>query len=173
MGCSSILSNSLIDRATVSDAQAQRPPSEGGSIVPLRAGEERPWLESWRISDRAMKLSDNHPSADVIIRMESGHASLSKDAEMRLFNIARQMREDGRILLRLEGYIPETGSSALNLGVAERALQQIKSRLVDLRISPRRILMSPLGEQRHIASEFESGWVKLHLIRPSYSARID
>jgi hypothetical protein len=172
LGCSSILSKPLLGNAPDGDTTTERTSSGVRSFALLKAGRERPWLESWRIADKVGK-PPHRPSADAIIPVELGSTSLGLDAEMSLTNIARQMREDGRMLLRLESYVPETGSSALNLGIGERALQRIKTHLVDLRISPRRILMSPFGERHRIATEFQSGWVELHLIRPTYSARKD
>lgn len=177
-GCSSMLPLSPADRGAEGPAAAQRPFSIPGNIARLEAGRDRPWLESWRIADRtaadgAGKLSDHQPAADAVIPMPADNAGLGLEAERRLAGIARLMREDGRILLRLESHVPQSGSSALNLGIAERALQQVKARLVDLRVSPRRILASPSGERRPAPPGFQSGWVELHLVRPSYSARND
>lgn len=86
--------------------------------------------------------------------------------EARLARVAQQAREDERILLRLESYVPDGGSTELNLGIAEQSLQLIKKRLADLNVPPRRILLAPFGEEHRTEQDLRRHWVEIYLIRP-------
>lgn len=126
-----------------------------------------------RLSDRLGSGTDGTRAPAAVIGLQPGSAALPRDAEARLAGVARQMRENDRLVVRLEGHLPGGGSSAVNLGMTEKAMQLLKARLVELRIAPRRILMSPFGEEISPSSNPESGWIELHLVNPNRSARRD
>lgn len=126
-----------------------------------------------RLSDRLGSGTDGVRAPAAVIGLQPGSAALPRDAEARLAGIARQMRENDRLVVRLEGHLPAGGSSAVNLGMTEKAMQLVKARLVELRIAPRRILMSPFGEEPRLDPDRESGWIELHLVQPNRSARRD
>jgi hypothetical protein len=69
-------------------------------------------------------------------------------------------------MLRLESYVPDGGSPSLNLLRAEQSLQLIKKRLVDLDVSPRRIVLAPFGEEYATARDERRHWVEIYLIKP-------
>lgn len=132
-----------------------------------------PALESWRLSERLGPGNEAVRIPAAVIPLPSGGTALPRDGEARLAGIVRKMREDERLAVRLEGHPPVGGSSAVNLGVAEKAMQRVKARLVELRVAPRRILMSPFGAESRPSADRESGWIELHLVSPNRSARRD
>lgn len=106
------------------------------------------------------------PAPDAVIKLDPGGEPLSREMEMRLSAIAARAREDDRILLRLESYVPGGGSPSLNLLRAEQSLQLVRKRLVELDVSPRRILLAPFGGEYATARDAHRHWVEIYLIGP-------
>lgn len=106
------------------------------------------------------------PAPDAVIKLNPGGEPLSREMEMRLSAIAAKAREDDRILLRLESYVPGGGSPSLNLLRAEQSLHLVRKRLVELDVSPRRILLAPFGGEYVTARDERRQWVEIYLIRP-------
>lgn len=106
------------------------------------------------------------PPPDAVIKLNPGSERLGREMEARLMEIAEKARKDVRIMLRLESYVPDGGSPSLNLLRAEQSLQLIKKRLVDLDVSPRRILLAPFGEEYTTERDERRHWVEIYLIRP-------
>lgn len=106
------------------------------------------------------------PEPDAVIKLNPGDVSLSREMEMHLSAIAARAREDDRILVRLEGYVPGGGSPSLNLLRAEQSLHLVRKRLVELDVSPRRILLAPFGGEYVRARDERRQWVEIYLIRP-------
>ncbi|MBK6632722.1 MAG: hypothetical protein IPG33_17760 [Betaproteobacteria bacterium] len=109
---------------------------------------------------------DARPAPDAIIKLKPGSDRLSGDMEARLMAIAQRAREDEQIMLRLESYVPDGGSHALNLGIAEQSLQVIRKRLLELSVSPRRIFLAPFGEEHRAERDRHMHWVEIYLFRP-------
>jgi outer membrane protein OmpA-like peptidoglycan-associated protein len=109
---------------------------------------------------------DGHPAPDAVIKLNPGSDRLSGEMEARLARIAQQARENEQLMLRLESYVPDGGSHALNLGLAEQALQVIRKRLVELSVSPRRIFLAPFGEEHREERDRRMHWVEIYLVRP-------
>lgn len=110
--------------------------------------------------------AQDSPPPDAVIKLNPGSERLGREMEARLLAIAERARKDERIMLRLESYVPDGGSSSLNLVRAEQSLQLIKKRLVDLDVSPRRILLAPFGEEYAIERDERRHWVEIYLIKP-------
>lgn len=106
------------------------------------------------------------PPPDAVIKLSPGSERLGREMEARLVEIAERARKDERIMLRLESYVPDGGSPSLNLVRAEQSLQLIKKRLVDLDVSPRRILLAPFGEEYATERDERRHWVEIYLIKP-------
>lgn len=106
------------------------------------------------------------PEPDAVIKLDPGGGPLSKEMERRLAAIAAKAREDDRILLRLESYVPGGGSPSLKLLRAEQSLQVVRKRLLELDVSPRRILLAPFGGEYAIARDEHRHWVEIYLVRP-------
>ncbi len=109
---------------------------------------------------------DDRPAPDAVIKLSPGSDRLSGEMEARLALIAQQVRENEQLMLRLESYVPDGGSHALNLGIAEQSLQVIKKRLVELSVSPRRIFLAPFGEEHREERDRRMHWVEIYLVRP-------
>mgnify|MGYP001162003519 CR=1 FL=1 len=107
-----------------------------------------------------------HPAPDAVIKLNPGSDALSSEMEARLNLIAQQVRDNEQLMLRLESYVPDGGSHALNLGIAEQSLQVIKKRLVELSVSPRRIFLAPFGEEHREERDRRMHWVEIYLVRP-------
>ena len=110
--------------------------------------------------------TDNHPAPDAVIKLNPGSDALSSEMEVRLNLVAQQVRDNEQLMLRLESYVPDGGSPALNLGIAEHALQVIKKRLVELSVSPRRIFLAPFGEEHRTERDRRMHWVEIYFVRP-------
>ena len=108
----------------------------------------------------------DHPAPDAVIKLNPGSDRLSREMEARLAAIAQQVRDNEQLMLRLESYVPDGGSHALNLGIAEQSLQVIKKRLVELSVSPRRIFLAPFGEEHRMERDTRMHWVEIYLVRP-------
>ncbi len=111
-------------------------------------------------------VPDDHPAPDAVIKLNPGSGRLSGEMEARLARIAQQARENEQLMLRLESYVPDGGSHALNLGLAEQSLQVIRKRLVELSVSPRRIFLAPFGEEHRKERDRRMYWVEIYLVRP-------
>lgn len=97
---------------------------------------------------------------DAVIKLDPGSGRLTREMEMRLAAVAAKAREDERIMLRLESYVPDGGSPSLNLVRAEQSLQQVRKRLVDLDINPRRISWRCLARSTPwSATSVGTGWI--------------
>lgn len=106
------------------------------------------------------------PEPDAVIKLNPGDEPLSREMEIHLSAIAARARADDRILLRLESYVPGGGSPSLNLLRAEQSLHLVRKRLVELDVSPRRILLAPFGGEYVTARDERRQWVEIYLIRP-------
>jgi outer membrane protein OmpA-like peptidoglycan-associated protein len=167
-GCSTSLPVGLGEQPTTGDQVAGRSRStESTAKQPVRRGgsQEKSGSPDLNSKASAPPLPDR-PLPDAVIKFNPGSDQLSRDMEARLAGVAQQAREDERTMLRLEGYVPDGGSPALNLGIAEQSLQLIKKRLVDLNISPRRILLVPFGEEHRTERDIHRHWVEIYLVRP-------
>jgi hypothetical protein len=129
-------------------------PSPAGAVTPTPAAGNLPASAAAR------------PEPDAVIKLNPGDEPLSREMETRLSAIAARAREDDRILLRLESYVPGGGSPSLNLLRAEQSLHLVRKRLVELDVSPRRILLAPFGGEYVTARDERRQWVEIYLIRP-------
>ena len=103
---------------------------------------------------------------DAVIKIQPDSQQLSREAEAHLQVIAQQAKADEKLILRLESFVPDGGSSALNLGLAEKSLLAVKARLVELRVPPRRILVAPFGDEHRMKRDTLQHWVEIYLVRP-------
>ena len=114
------------------------------------------------------KQVDRDPEPDTVVKLDPGSEKLSTEMEGRLVRIAAKARQDERIILRLESHVPDSGSSALNIGIAEKALQIVKERLQALGVLSRRILLASFGSEQEEERDMRQHWVEIYLLRPGY-----
>ena len=107
---------------------------------------------------------------DAVVMLDPASGSNSADMDTRLGQIAAELARDERILVRLESHVPGGGSSALDLGLADKALHKVKERLQTLGVPLRRILLASFGGEHATERDSHQHWVELYLIRPAYSA---
>ena len=105
------------------------------------------------------------PRPDAVIEIDLGAGKILPEMGTSLAAIAEQAKSDERILIRLESYVSDGGSPALNLGLTEINLQKVKERLVGLGISPKRIFLSNYGEEHSEAGDRHRYWVEIYLLR--------
>lgn len=108
------------------------------------------------------------PEPDVVIKLAPGTDVFSGEMEARLATVAEQARTDDRIIIRLESYVPDGGSPALNIGIADRVLHKVKERLQALGVPPRRILLASFGAEHRKERDPHRHWVDVYILRPSY-----
>jgi hypothetical protein len=107
---------------------------------------------------------------DAIVMLDPASGNSAADADIQLGQIAAELARDEHILVRLESHVPGGGSSALDLGLADKALHRVKERLLTLGVPPRRILLASFGGEHATERDSHQHWVELYLIRPAYSA---
>lgn len=108
------------------------------------------------------------PEPDAIIKLDPGTEKFSAEMERRLAAIAAQALSDERLIVRLESYVPDGGSPALSIGVAEKILQKVKERLQALGVTPRRILLASFGSEHRIQRDPSRHWVEAYFLPSAY-----
>lgn len=103
---------------------------------------------------------------DAIVKLDPRSGDFSPEMHGRLTKIAAELNRDDRILIRLESYVPGGGSSALDIGIADRVLHKVKERLQALGVSPRRMLLASFGGEHSMERDPKRHWVEIYLIRP-------
>lgn len=102
---------------------------------------------------------------DSIITIDPKSGRLSEEMAQRLREIADQIRQEDRIIVRLESYVPDGGSPALNLGRAYQTLQIVRDRLQGMGIPQRRIQLASFGEEYDEERDPHKHWVEIYLVR--------
>lgn len=103
---------------------------------------------------------------DAVVKLDPSSGSFTQDMDSRLSKIAAELNRDDRILVRLESYVPGGGSSALDIGIADRGLHKVKERLQALGVSSRRMLLASFGGEHSMERDPTRHWVEIYLIRP-------
>ena len=103
---------------------------------------------------------------DAVVKLDPRSGSFTAEMDGRLSKIAAEFNRDDRILIRLESYVPGGGSSALDIGIADRVLHKVKERLQALGVSPRRMLLASFGGEHSMERDPRWHWVEIYLIRP-------
>ena len=85
--------------------------------------------------------------------------------EAQLLKVAEDAKHDNHIILRLEAYVPDGGSSALSIGLADKALQIVRDRLLALGISARRIVHASFGQEHDGERDLHRHWVEIYLVK--------
>lgn len=119
-----------------------------------------------RPSASSVEEDGNHGvRPDSIITIDPKNGRLSEEMTRRLRQIADQVRQEDRIIVRLESYVPDGGSPALNLGRAYQTLQIVRDRLQGMGIPQRRIQLASFGEEYDEERDPHKHWVEIYLVR--------
>ncbi|MBP5996429.1 MAG: OmpA family protein [Azonexus sp.] len=111
-------------------------------------------------------MPDKGVKPDAIIKLRAGSSSLSPEMQLRLRRVADSIAGDDRVSIRLVGYVPEGGSSAWNIGEAERSLRVVKQYLEKLRVPSRRIQTASFGDEHKSVARRNRDWVEVYILRP-------
>lgn len=112
------------------------------------------------------QLSPFENAPDAIIKLDPTTGQLSAGMDAKLASIAAETAKDDRLLVRLESFVPNSASSALAIGIAERALHRVRERLLGFGVQPRRIVMSSFGGEHDQRRDAHQHWVDIYLIQP-------
>ncbi len=142
-----------------------QPPRPAAVEEPLPAAAQPPALAlSTTIAPLPAAQADA-PAPDAVIKLEPGSAALTPEMRVRLAEIARLAKEDERSQLRLEGYVPNGGSPAWNIGAAGKSLQLVREYLESLRVPARRIQMVAYGGEHARQYGDRRHRVEIYLLR--------
>lgn len=100
----------------------------------------------------------------AVIRFASDDYRLSRDMDALLTRVARDAQGSDQTMIRLEGYGPEGGSSALTLSQMDRPMQVVKARLVELKVPAKRIVLAPFGDEHRVLRDKQRPWVEIYLV---------
>jgi outer membrane protein OmpA-like peptidoglycan-associated protein len=112
--------------------------------------------------------ADEQPFA--VIKIDPGTGKLTGEMELRLQKVVEEAKLDERTFLRVESFVPASGSPGFDLSNSEKYLQIVKDRLVGSGISQRRILVSSFGAEHDLQRDPTRHWVEIHLIRTGTSS---
>ena len=118
--------------------------------------------------DQEPKLATNSKlksvlKPDAVIKFQMYSVILSPEMQLRLQRIADIIHDDERAMIRLIGYVPGGGSSALNIGEAEKILRVVKQELEKLHVPARRIQMASFGEEHKLVKQRNRQWVEIYI----------
>ena len=113
---------------------------------------------------RGGRLNATPREPDAIIRFAGNDYALSREMDLLITRIVREAQGNDQLMIRLEGYMPEGGSSALNLSLAERPMQVVRAKLIELRVPARRIVLAPFGGEHRVPRDKRRGWVEIYLL---------
>ena len=134
-------------------------PIAGGSSAELAAS--RASQSSFGAADTGMPSLAEEPVA--VIELPPMADSLSPEMTARLHEVAEAAKADERVALWLEGFVPDGGSPALNIGLAEQSLMVVRKQLIALRVPVGRIQLIPFGEHHNRARSPTNHWVEIYV----------
>lgn len=146
------------DRGEIMQADTEFAPSIAGAPSTVLAASDRDVSPSGKTKPEAPSPAEEpvavielHPMADA----------LPPEMEARLREVAEAAKADERLSLWLEGFVPDGGSPALNMGLAERSLAVVRQRLIAMRVPANRIQIIPFGEHHNRARSPINHWVEI------------
>jgi outer membrane protein OmpA-like peptidoglycan-associated protein len=101
------------------------------------------------VDGRLTRLWNNRDARNLVetveVRFGFGKADLGDGAQTALVGLAREMKENPRLAVELEGYTDSTGSLDYNLALSQRRVETVRRFLVQQGVDLRRILAAGLG----------------------------
>jgi peptidoglycan-associated lipoprotein len=95
------------------------------------------------------------------IYFEFDKSTLTREAQETLTKKARSLRSNTDVKVIIEGHCDERGTNEYNLALGDRRAETTKAFLVDLGISPSRLITISYGEERPlIGANNENAWAK-------------
>jgi outer membrane protein OmpA-like peptidoglycan-associated protein len=101
------------------------------------------------VDGRVTRLWNNRDARNLVetveVRFGFNKAELGDAAQTALIGLAREMKENPRLAVELEGYTDSTGSLDYNLALSQRRVETVRRFLVQQGVELRRILAAGLG----------------------------
>jgi outer membrane protein OmpA-like peptidoglycan-associated protein len=103
------------------------------------------------------------PEAVYILGAEK-NAPLPDAVDHSLHDIAERMKNNRDLVIRLESYVPNSGSREMNIGLSRQAVTSIQHRLIELGVPSYRIKQSLLGAEHPDTVRLDQRRVELFLL---------
>lgn len=101
------------------------------------------------VDGRVTRLWNNRDARNLVetveVRFGFAKADLGDAAQTALIGLAREMKDNPRLAVELEGYTDATGSLDYNLALSQRRVETVRRFLVQQGVELRRILAAGLG----------------------------
>jgi outer membrane protein OmpA-like peptidoglycan-associated protein len=101
------------------------------------------------VDGRLTRLWNNRDARNLVetveVRFGFGKADLGDAVQTALVGLAREMKENPRLAVELEGYTDSTGSLDYNLALSQRRVETVRRFLVQQGVDLRRIHAAGLG----------------------------
>lgn len=134
----------------VSALKAERSVAPGSVVAPLAASQHSP-----------------RPEPDAVVMFDPKGTGFTGEMAGRLAAIASEAKQDDRIIIRLESYVPGGGSPALDIGRAAESMSRVREHLHGLGVLPRRILLASFGSEYDRQRDRQQHWVEVYVLRPA------
>ncbi|GHT93328.1 hypothetical protein AGMMS49545_12410 [Betaproteobacteria bacterium] len=134
-----------VPRAAPDHAQPASPPAAAEVVTP-------------------MPVSNTAAPEAVYMLDADKTAPLPDSVEQSLQAIAERMKARRDLVIRLEGYVPNSGSREMNIGLSRQAVTTIRRRLVELGVPSYRVKQSPLGAEHPDSVRLDQRRVELFLL---------
>lgn len=108
------------------------------------------------------------PEPDAVIKLDPVSGNLSPGMDSRLEQVADAAKADERIIVRLESFVHQGGSTAFSIGIADKLLHKVRDRLQALGVASRRILLANFGAEYGRARDPYRHWIDIYLLKPNY-----
>ncbi|HSR60280.1 MAG TPA: OmpA family protein [Robiginitalea sp.] len=112
-------------------------------------------IKNIRIAEGAVELYDRFMTDGKIvangIKFDSGKATLKPESMGVINEIVKLMKEHPEIRFSVEGHTDSDGDAAMNKTLSEARAQTVKTTLVDLGITPERLVVKGYGEEVPVA----------------------
>ena len=101
------------------------------------------------VDSRLTRLWNNRDARNLVetveVRFGFGRADLGDAAQTALVGLAREMKENPRLAVELEGYTDPSGSLDYNIALSQRRVEAVRRFLVQQGVDLRRIQAAGLG----------------------------
>lgn len=118
-------------------------------------------IRSQNVADDLKHLAATQRFPDENIHFEFDSSSLLPEARENLRRKAKWLEANPAISVVIEGHCDERGMNDYNLALGDRRANRVKEYLVDLGITPQRLVTKSYGEERPIDPRHsEEAWAK-------------
>jgi outer membrane protein OmpA-like peptidoglycan-associated protein len=130
------------------------PPLQDNTEAPVRASAPQAAQMEQVKTEQAEQVEQGEQADDIrafapeaVYALEAGKNVLPESVEQSLRGIAERMRARRDLVIRLESYVPDSGSREMSIGLSRQAVSHIRRRLVELGVPSYRVKQSLLGAE--------------------------